>query len=98
MADFQENVGPEREAAGGGDGGGSGNAADLLRAAWVALKPNRSDYGEVFQELTASKLIGEGTAFDSGAFVPVTRVGHLKPPSDAFLSDLKITDQRSAKE
>lgn len=49
-------------------------------------------------ELNASKLVGEGSVFERGPFVPITHLGYFKPPVDAFLNELKSKDRRSAKE
>lgn len=65
---------------------------------WAVAKPLRNDYAEVVSELNASKLVGEGSVFERGPFVPITHLGYFKPPVDAFLNELKSKDRRSAKE
>lgn len=74
------------------------NAAALLRAAWATLKPSRRDFGAVVTELNASRLVGEGGIFERGPHVPVTHMGYFKPPTDAFFTELRAKDRRSAKE
>lgn len=69
-----------------------------VRAAWAASKPNRHNYAAVVSELNASKLVGEGRVFERGAHVPVTQMGYFKPPGDAFLTEMRSKDRRSAKE
>lgn len=76
----------------------SGNAAGKLRTAWATLRPSKRDFGAVVAELNASRLVGEGGVFERGAHVPVTHMGYFKPPVDAFLSELRSRDRRSAKE
>lgn len=90
--------------AGGATGTGAGGAAGAaagsrsVRSAWATGTPRRSDYGDVVSELNTLKLVGEGSVFERGPHVPVTHLGYFKPPTDAFLSDLKAKDRRSAKE
>lgn len=69
-----------------------------LRAAWESASPSRRDYGDVVAELSSLKLVGEGSVFERGPHVPVTHMGFFKPPADAFISDLRSRDRRSAKE
>lgn len=76
----------------------AGDAAEAMVAAWKAGKPTRRDYADVASELTSLKLVGEGSIFERGPHVPITHMGYFKPPPDAFLSDLKSKDRRSAKE
>jgi hypothetical protein len=44
------------------------------------------------------QMVGEGSIFERGAYVPVTHLAFFKPPATAFLSELKSKDRRSAKE
>ena len=69
-----------------------------VRAAWESAVPSRRDYGDVVAELSSLKLVGEGSVFERGPHVPVTHMGYFKPPADAFVSELKSKDRRSAKE
>lgn len=74
------------------------DGATGLRGRWAGAKPARHDYAAVVTELNASKLVGEGSVFERGPHVPITHLGYFKPPVDAFLSELKSKDRRSAKE
>lgn len=94
----QEYSGPLGRADDGGADGGWGNPADQFRADWVALKPNRSNYFLVVQELNGSKLMGECNVFERGSFVSLTHMGYFRPQTDAFIADLKSKDRKSAKE
>lgn len=69
-----------------------------VRTAWLTGKPVRRDFGAVITELNSAKLVGEGSVFERGPHVPVTHLNYFKPPDDAFLSELKLKDRRSAKE
>ena len=60
--------------------------------------PSRRDYGDVVAELSSLKLVGEGSIFERGPHVPVTHMGYFKPPADAFVSELRSRDRRSARE
>lgn len=75
-----------------------GDAAARLRAAWSTLKPGRRDLGKVLTEFNASKMVVEGSVFERGLYVPFTHMKYFKPPADAFLSDFRARDRRSAKE
>ena len=43
-------------------------------------------------------MLGEGSAFERAPHVPVTHMGYFKPDADAFISELRSRDRRSAKE
>lgn len=43
-------------------------------------------------------MVGEGGPFERGPHVPATHMRYFKPPVDAFLTELKGKDRRSAKE
>ena len=60
--------------------------------------PLRRDYGDLVSELSSLKMVGEGSVFEREPHVPVTHMGYFKPPAEAFLSELKSRDRRSAKE
>lgn len=79
-------------------GAAQGGAAREVRTAWAVGKPGRHDFAAVVTELNASKLVGEGSVFERGAHVPVTHMGYFKAPTDAFLTELRSKDRRSAKE
>lgn len=69
-----------------------------LRALWTTVKPTRHDFAAVVNDLNSLKLVGEASVFDRGAHVPITHMAFFKAPIDAFLTDLKSKDRRSAKE
>lgn len=69
-----------------------------LCAAWAAAKPTRYDYATVVNEMNASKLCGEESIFERGPHVPIAHMEKFKPPTDAFLVELKSKERRSAKE
>lgn len=69
-----------------------------LRALWAASKPTRHDYAAVVNEINSLKLVGEASVFDRGPHVPITHLSFFKAPVDAFATDLKSKDRRSAKE
>jgi hypothetical protein len=73
-------------------------AMAALRTAWKAATPTRQDFGAVVSELQSMQMVGEESIFERGAHVPVTHMAFFKPPTTAFLSELKIKDRRSAKE
>lgn len=66
--------------------------------AWATGAPTRRDYEVVVSELSALRLVGEEAQFDGGPHVPVTHMVYFKPSADAFLSQLKAKDRRSATE
>lgn len=74
------------------------NAAQVLRGAWTLAKPTSHDFAAVVTELNAARIVGKGCVFSRRPYVPVTRMAYFKPPADAFLSDLRLKDHRSAKE
>lgn len=76
----------------------STDASKEVRTSWATAKPERGDYATVFNELNAMKLVGEASVFERGPHVPITHMGYFKPPMDAFLTELKSKDRRSAKE
>ena len=69
-----------------------------VRAAWESAVPSCRDYGDVVSELSSLKMVGEGSIFERRPHVPGRHMGNVKPPADAFLSELKTRDRRSAKE
>ena len=69
-----------------------------VRAGWESAVPARRDYGHVVAELSSLKLVGEGSVFERGPHAPVTHMGYFKPAADAFVSELRSRDRRSAKE
>lgn len=69
-----------------------------LRALWSSAKPTRHDFASVVNELNSLKLVGEASVFERGAYVPITHMAFFKAPIDAFATDLKSKDRRSAKE
>ena len=71
---------------------------DMVRAAWAAVTPKRSDYASVVAEIQAAKALGDSGCFERGPHVPITHMGYFRPPNDAFLIELRSKDQRSAKE
>lgn len=94
-------AGPAGRAAPAGPPGvasGDEDVADLVKVSWATAKPTRNDYAVVVNDINAAKLVGEGSAFERGPHVPVTHFGYFKPPIDAFITDLKAKDRRSAKE
>lgn len=54
-----------------------------LRAEWAVAKPAKRDYADVVTELNAFKLVGEGSIFERGTYVPVAHMGYKLrvPPS-----------------
>lgn len=69
-----------------------------LRAMWSSAKPTRHDFAAVVNELNSLKLCGKASVFERGAHVPITHMAFFKAPIDAFSTDLKSKDRRSAKE
>lgn len=94
----QNLIDPWPPKVGGGAGRGNESSADLLRTSWASLKPDSREFGQVIAASNSSKMVGEGSLFEQWAHVPVTHVGHFKPPPDALLSELRSKDRRSAKE
>ena len=74
------------------------SAGVAFTAAWATASPERRDYGTVVTELNSLKLVGEESVVERGHHVPVTHMGYFKPLADAFVSDLRSKDRRSAKE
>lgn len=74
------------------------SSGGVTTAAWRTAKPVRQDYADVVVEMNSSRLVGEGGLFDRGPHVPITHMGYFKPPTDAFLTELRSRDRRSAKE
>lgn len=72
--------------------------AETVRAAWAVAKPQRRDYGAIVTELNSALMVGEGEIYERGPYVPITHMGFFKPPADAFLSEPRSRDPRSAKE
>jgi hypothetical protein len=73
-------------------------AVGRVRTAWKRAEPNHSDYGQAVAELNSSQMVGNGSVFERGNHVPVTHLAYFKPPTSAFLSELRAKDRRSAKE
>ena len=69
-----------------------------IRALWASAKPTRHDFAAVVNELNSIKLVGEGSVFERGNYVPITHMDFFKAALDAFATDLKSKDRRSAKE
>ncbi|PXF40470.1 hypothetical protein BWQ96_09819 [Gracilariopsis chorda] len=74
------------------------SAPAALRGMWATAKPTGHDFAAVVNELNAAKLVGEGSVFQRGPYVPITHMAFFKPPMDAFTVELKTKDRRSVKE
>ena len=69
-----------------------------IRALWSSATPTRHDIAAVVNELNSIKLVGEASVFERGPYVPISHMAFFKAPIDAFATDLKSKDRRSAKE